>query len=90
MAYCGDHRDLRIVDSLRYLFVIKCPQVLNRAATATYDQHICQPVTVCIGNGSGDFTGCFGALNSYRKKQYFYKWVVLFKDTEHIVYCCTG
>ena len=86
MAYGGDDRDLRGVDSPGYPLVIKGPQILDGSAAPAHDQYIRQLPAIGVANGAHDLRRCFHTLHPHRQQQHLGNGIAPPQDTDHIVY----
>ena len=86
MTDSGDHGNLGLINSVGNLFIVKGPQVFNRAAASTHNQQVCQLVIIGIADSSSDFIRCFRPLYSYRKQTNLRQRIPFSQNAEHIMY----
>ena len=80
------HRYLRVIDGPRHPLVVERPQILQRAAAPSGDEHIRQRVPVGIPYGSCDLRRCLRALYPYRQQQHLGKRIPPPQYAYHVVY----
>ena len=70
MSHGGDHRDLRLVDGAGHPLIVEGPQILQRAAAASGDEHVRQPVAVGVADSAYDLRRRLHSLHPHRQQQY--------------------
>ncbi|CRZ46942.1 Uncharacterised protein [Vibrio cholerae] len=85
MAYSTDNWDFTRSDSTCHDFMVKTPQIFQRATTTTYYQHIALGACIRTTNRLGDLNSCLFTLYESGVDHYRQIRVTALKHVQNIV-----
>ena len=86
MSHGGDHRDLRLVDGPGHPLVVKGPQVLQRTAAPSGDEHVRQLIAVGVADSAHDLRRRLRPLYPHRQQQHLGDGIPAAQNADHVVY----